>query len=61
MATLDRIEPAYTAWSPSSAGIGVTEDDEYIGRHRTPTGRGFSLHRMFYSARHRMSGRRHNR
>jgi hypothetical protein len=53
MATLDRIEPAYTAWTPTASGI-VTEDEEYIGRHRRPTrGRGFSLHKMFYTARHR--------
>ncbi len=52
MAILDRIEPAFTAWTPSAAGIGV-DDDEYTGRHRTPTRRSFSLHRMFYAARHR--------
>jgi len=53
MATLERIEPAYTAWTPSAAGL-VTDDEVYIGRHRRTTGRrGFSLHRMFYTARHR--------
>ena len=53
MATLDRIEPAYKPWTPSGAGI-VTEDDEvYVGRHRRSGGRVFSLHRMFYAARHR--------
>jgi hypothetical protein len=53
MATLDRIDPAYTAWSPSAAGL-VIEDEDYIGRHRKPTGgRGFSLTRMFYTAKHR--------
>lgn len=53
MATLDRIDPAYTAWTPSAAGIAI-EDDEYVGRHRRPTtGRGFSLHRLFYTAKHR--------
>lgn len=53
MATLQRIEPAYTTWTPSAAGL-VT-DEEYAGRHRRPTGvRVFSLHRMFYTARHRV-------
>ena len=53
MAILQRIEPAYTTWTPSAAGL-VTDDDEYAGRHRKPArGRLFSLHRMFYSARHR--------
>ena len=54
MATLQRIEPAYTAWTPSAAGLVTDEDEEYIGRHRRPTGRRhFSLHRMFYLAKHR--------
>jgi hypothetical protein len=52
MATLDRIEPAYKPWSPSAAGL-VTDDEDYIGRHRRPGGRSMSLLRMFYSPRHR--------
>jgi hypothetical protein len=54
MATLDRIEPAYTPWTPSSAGI-ATEEETYTGRHRRPDlgGKTFSLHRMFYTAKHR--------
>jgi hypothetical protein len=52
MATLERVEPAYTPWTPSSAGL-VTDDEEYVGRHRKTGGRGFSLTRMFYSAKHR--------
>lgn len=53
MATLDRIDPAYTAWSPSRAGI-ATEDEIYIGKHRRPTGvKRLSLTAMFYTARHR--------
>lgn len=53
MATLDRIDPAYPAWSPSAAGI-ATEDEDYIGRHRKlARGRGFSLRQMFYTAKHR--------
>jgi hypothetical protein len=55
VATLDRVEPAYTPWTPSSAGIGTT-DEEYNGRHRRlndTRGRVFSLRRLFYVARHR--------
>lgn len=53
MATLDRIEPSYTAWSPSASGI-TTEDEIYVGRHRNPVvRRGFSLLRLFYVAKHR--------
>jgi hypothetical protein len=56
MATLDRVEPAYKPWTPSSAGFqtgAVTDDDEYVGRHRRPGVRIFSLARMFYTPRHR--------
>lgn len=54
MATLDRIDPVYTAWTPSAAGLS-TEHETYIGRHRKTSGvRRFSLTRMFYSARHRV-------
>jgi len=56
MATLDRIEPAYKSWSPSKAGFesaGVTDEEQYTGRHRKPSGRSFSLTRMFYVPRHR--------
>jgi hypothetical protein len=52
MATLDRIEPARIPWTPSAAGL-VTDDESYVGRHRKPGGRGLSLTRMFYFARHR--------
>jgi hypothetical protein len=52
MATLERIESVYTPWTPSAAGI-ATEDEEYAGRHRRPGGRRMSLHRIFYTARHR--------
>jgi hypothetical protein len=52
MATLDRIEPAFTPWTPSTAGL-VTEDEDYTGRHRKPGGRSLALLRMFYSPRHR--------
>jgi hypothetical protein len=52
MATLDRIEPAYTPWTPSAAGL-VIEDEEYVGRHRKPGVRRLSLLRMFYAPRHR--------
>jgi hypothetical protein len=52
MATLDRIEPAYKPWTPSTAGL-ATDDEEYVGRHRKPGGRSFSLMRMFYVPKHR--------
>jgi hypothetical protein len=52
MATLDRIEPAYTPWTPSAAGL-VTDDPEYVGRHRKLGVRRVSLRAMFYTARHR--------
>jgi hypothetical protein len=51
MATLDRIEPTYTPWTPSTSGL-IT-DEEYVGKHRRPGGRGFSLTRMFYVPKHR--------
>lgn len=52
MAILDRIDPAYTAWTPSASGL-ATEDDAYIGRHRRPGVKRLSLIAMFYAARHR--------
>ena len=52
MTTLDRIEPAYTPWTPSAAGL-ATEEEEYVGKHRKPNGRSFSLTRMFYTPKHR--------
>ena len=53
MATLDRIEPAFTAWTPSASGIGVIEDEDYVGKHRKPGVRRISIFRMFYLGRHR--------
>jgi hypothetical protein len=53
VATLDRIEPAYTPWTPSTTGLGVDDDTDYVGKHRAPSGRALSLRRMFYTARHR--------
>lgn len=52
MATLDRIEPAYTPWTPSAAGL-VTDDETYVGRHRKPGIRRLTFARMFYTPRHR--------
>jgi hypothetical protein len=52
MATLDRIDPAYTPWTPSTSGL-ITEDEAYVGKHRRPGGRGFSFTRMFYAPKHR--------
>ena len=55
MATLDRLEPAYTAWTPSASGIGIIEDEEYVGKHRKPgVRRSFGAFiGMFYVGRHR--------
>ena len=55
MATLDRIEPAYTPWTPSAAGL-ATEDEAYVGKHRKPGIRRLSVLAMFYSPRHRGRG-----
>jgi hypothetical protein len=52
MATLDRIEPAYTPWTPSAAGL-ATEDDDYVGKHRKSGLRRLSALAMFYAPRHR--------
>jgi hypothetical protein len=52
MATLDRIEPAYTPWTPSAAGL-VTEGERYVGKHRKPGARSLSVLRMFYTGKHR--------
>ena len=51
MATLDRIEPAYTPWTPAAAEF-VTDDRDYVGRHRRRGIRGLGLLRMFYKPRH---------
>jgi hypothetical protein len=59
MATIDRIEPAYTAWAPSTSGFTSTDEaaEVYVGRHRRPGARGLGILRMvsgaFYRAKHR--------
>jgi hypothetical protein len=53
LATLDRIEPAYTVWTPSAAGIGVLDDEDYVGKHRKPGVRRLAIFRLFYTGRHR--------
>lgn len=52
MATLDRIEPAYTPWLPSAAGIGI-EEEGYVGKHRKPGVRRLSMMAMRYTGKHR--------
>jgi hypothetical protein len=47
--TADRIDPVYRAWAPT---VVVADPGEYLGKHRRPGARTFSLHRMLYSARH---------
>jgi hypothetical protein len=51
MATLDRIEPAFTPWTPSAAGLAL--EDEYVGKHRKPGVRRLSMFAMFYAGKHR--------
>jgi hypothetical protein len=55
VATIDRIEPAYQPWSPSTAGFPATDQarEQYVGKHRRPGARGFNLLRMFHVGRHR--------
>ena len=55
MATIDHLEAARPAWSPSASGFPATDEavEEYVGRHRKPGGRALSLLRMFYMGRHR--------
>lgn len=53
MATLQRVEPHYTAWTPSAAGLATERDEEYLGRHRRGARRVLSLTRMFYAGKHR--------
>ncbi|MEP7020259.1 MAG: hypothetical protein ABI808_06380 [Pseudonocardiales bacterium] len=54
MTTADRIDPIYRSWAPT---VVVADQDEYLGKHRRPGMRTFSLYRMFYSARHLKRGR----
>ena len=50
MTTADRIDQVgYRAW----AAPVVIVDKDYVGQHREPGRRSFSLHRMFYTAQHR--------
>jgi hypothetical protein len=50
MTTADRVDPIrYRPWAPTSV---VVPDDQYVGKHRKPGGRSFSLRRMLYVARH---------
>jgi hypothetical protein len=55
MATIDRIEPAYTAWSPSSSGFTSTQGatEGYAGKHRRDGLRRLAILRMFYAGKHR--------
>jgi hypothetical protein len=47
--TADRVDPVgYRAWAPPMA----IAEGEYAGKHRRSGGKTFSLHRMFYTARH---------
>jgi hypothetical protein len=51
--TADRVDPvSYRSWAPT-----VVADEVYVGKHRRPGSKTFSLHRMFYTARHLIRGR----
>jgi hypothetical protein len=52
--TADRIDPVYRTWVPT---VVVADEGKYLGKHRRPAARMFSLHRMFYAARHLSRGR----
>jgi hypothetical protein len=52
VATLDRIN--YRGWSSTATPSAVREDAEYLGKHRAGAKASLSLHRMFYTARHRV-------
>ena len=52
MATIQRVEPAYTPWAPSTSGF-PTAVGEYAGRHRKQGTRGLRMFKMFYTGRHR--------
>ncbi|MDQ2748121.1 MAG: hypothetical protein M3Y44_01080 [Actinomycetota bacterium] len=54
MTTADRIDPIYRAWAPT---VVVAGEGTYLGKHRRPGARTFSLRRMFYIARHLNRGR----
>jgi hypothetical protein len=51
VAILQRVEPAYTPWTPSAAGLATEE--EYVGRHRKPGLRRLAVLSMFYTGAHR--------
>jgi len=56
MATLERLDPSYQPWTPSTAGMTTQPDtvEAYHGRHRKgDERRRLSLSAMFHSARHR--------
>jgi hypothetical protein len=52
MATIQRVEPAYTPWAPSTSGFSTAAGD-YVGRHRKAGARGLRMFKMFYTGRHR--------
>ena len=50
MTTVDRVKPILQRpWTPASVAL---SGDEYVGKHRKPGHRTFSLRRAFYLARH---------
>lgn len=50
MTTVDRVKPILQRpWTPTSV---VVSDDDYVGKHRKPGLRSFSVRRLLYLARH---------
>jgi hypothetical protein len=50
MTTADRIDPiGYRAWTQP---VVVADKEKYVGTHRRPGVRLFSLHALFHIARH---------
>jgi len=47
--TADRIDPIYRT---RASTVVAADPQKYAGRHRQPGVKSFSLHRMFYTARH---------
>jgi len=52
MTTADRID--YRGWAPP---VVAADEETYVGKHRRPGSKSFSLHRIFYTARHLARGR----
>jgi hypothetical protein len=50
LTTADRIDPV--GYHPWTSPVVVAEQKQYVGKHRRPGSKSFSLRRMCYLARH---------